>query len=286
MEDTISIRTPENVEISCRLAGYGTRFLAMMVDYLIIISLLIGLSITVWILRILFLPVSLFVGTGPMGLAMGFWILGFFIIVWGYFIGFEAKWGGQTPGKRLFGIRTRNDFGGGITFFQATIRNLLRTIDILPFGYFVGGMVMLCNARQKRLGDLVAGTIVIKEKKLDLPSPSPIIYNGENPLAQDPIMRKGIKERMRKEEKELLFELLRRANRIEFRERMKLMEEFSDHLSRRLNIEKPHYLSTERFLHQIADAITETKSPPLQQERQRPQPPLDRTGSQNPPSTL
>ena len=92
-----------------------------------------------------------------------------FCIVWGYFALFEAYWHGQTPGKRAMKVRVIKDSGRQITLFEALARNLMRVIDYLPSLYLVGVITMLCNKRNQRLGDLVAGTIVVHER-LDEPS--------------------------------------------------------------------------------------------------------------------
>ena len=93
-----------------------------------------------------------------------------FLLFWGYFSLFEAFWNGQTPGKRLVKIRVIKDSGRQITLFEALARNLLRVIDMLPpYLYFVGVISMLCNRQQKRLGDFVAGTIVVHERQSEQP---------------------------------------------------------------------------------------------------------------------
>ena len=90
--------------------------------------------------------------------------------IWGYSALFEAFWNGQTPGKRLFNIRVIKDSGRQITLFEALARNLLRVVDMFPPPvYFVGLVSMLCNRQQKRLGDFVAGTIVIHERASEQP---------------------------------------------------------------------------------------------------------------------
>jgi hypothetical protein len=91
-----------------------------------------------------------------------------FLLYWGYFSLFEAFWNGQTPGKRLLKIRVIKDSGRQVTFFEALARNLLRIVDLLFF-YLVGVVTMLCNRQQKRLGDFVAGTIVIHERTEEQP---------------------------------------------------------------------------------------------------------------------
>jgi hypothetical protein len=96
-------------------------------------------------------------------------VLFYFLLYWGYYSLFEAFWNGQTPGKRLLKIRVIKDSGRQITLFEALARNLIRVIDMLPSFYLVGVITMLCNKEQKRLGDLVAGTIVVHERSDEQP---------------------------------------------------------------------------------------------------------------------
>jgi uncharacterized RDD family membrane protein YckC len=86
-----------------------------------------------------------------------------FCIYWGYYAIFEALWKGQTPGKRWAGIRVIKDSGRPINAFEAIARNLVRFIDFLPGFYGVGVVTMLLNAKNRRLGDYVAGTLVVHE---------------------------------------------------------------------------------------------------------------------------
>ena len=82
---------------------------------------------------------------------------------------FEIAWKGQTPGKRVMHIRVVNDNGSYATALPLILRNLFRIVDFLPFFYLSGTVIMLLNKRRKRFGDLVAGTIVIKDEKKNLP---------------------------------------------------------------------------------------------------------------------
>src|SRR6267378_8041439 len=90
-------------------------------------------------------------------------ILGSFVIVFGYFWTSEAMWSGQTIGKKAFRLRAVGDRGEPLTFMQAGIRNIVRIVDFLPYGYGVGLIVMFINGKGKRLGDLAAGTLVVKD---------------------------------------------------------------------------------------------------------------------------
>src|SRR5216684_2943912 len=90
-------------------------------------------------------------------------LFGSFVVVFGYFWISEALFSGQTLGKRAFRLRVVGDRGEPLTWVQAGIRNVIRIVDFLPYGYGVGMVVLFANGRGKRLGDLAAGTIVVKD---------------------------------------------------------------------------------------------------------------------------
>jgi uncharacterized RDD family membrane protein YckC len=169
--DQLNIETPEQVDLRFPIAGIGSRFLAILADT----------ALQALALIVMFLVLALIVsaaphvrdtsnlsGTGAKWLVAGI-VLFYFLLYWGYFSLFEAFWNGQTPGKRLLKIRVIKDSGRQITLFEALARNLLRVIDMLPSFYLVGVITMLCNREQKRLGDLVAGTIVVHERSDEQP---------------------------------------------------------------------------------------------------------------------
>ncbi|MDZ7631478.1 MAG: stage II sporulation protein M [Gemmatimonadaceae bacterium] len=163
LDATLDVETPEQVIVSYTLAGIGTRGAAALID-LVLMLLLTG---TLWysaasLPRLL--PSMRDMGRG--GWVNAVIIIGQFLILWGYFVTFEALWDGQTPGKRLLGLRVVRNGGGGVDIGTSAARNLIRFIDFLPFGYFVGMISIIANQRNQRLGDLVAGTIVVRERLL------------------------------------------------------------------------------------------------------------------------
>lgn len=163
LDATLDVETPEQVVVSYTLAGIGTRGAAALIDLL----LMLVLTGTLWYAAAT-LPRLV---PGLRDMAGGGWvsvviIIGQFLILWGYFVAFEAVWDGQTPGKRLLGLRVVRHGGGGVDLGASAARNLIRFVDFLPFGYFVGMVSVIANARNQRLGDLVAGTIVVRERLL------------------------------------------------------------------------------------------------------------------------
>jgi uncharacterized RDD family membrane protein YckC len=164
--DEHGIDTPEQVELRFPLAGLGSRFLAGMVD------MLIQSAANLVLILVIVIAFSAGLKTGAldrMSDAAGKWfaagiIFIYFLLYWGYFSLFEAFRNGQTPGKRVMKIRVIKDSGRQITFFEALARNLLRVVDLLPGLYLVGVISILVTRQNKRLGDLVADTIVVHER--------------------------------------------------------------------------------------------------------------------------
>jgi uncharacterized RDD family membrane protein YckC len=161
--DELKIDTPEQISLELPLAGIGSRFLALGIDTLLQ-SILYTVGAFVFVFAIP-LTSGWFSFRGAWGPALG--ILFLFCIYWGYFAFFEVIWKGQTPGKRYAGIRVIKETGRPIDAFEAIGRNLLRAIDGLPGMYGVGLVCMMVNKQNRRLGDFVAGTVVVHEKLTD-----------------------------------------------------------------------------------------------------------------------
>jgi uncharacterized RDD family membrane protein YckC len=157
----IDITTPEHVHLKFKIAGIGSRATAQIIDWLIL-----GL------LNFTIFFISIKVNNSFLGDIGDFsnyiWaivIILFFLLTWGYFAFYEFFNSGRTIGKWLMGIRVIQDNGQTITFMSSFIRNLLRIVDFLPGMYFLGILMIFFHSKHKRIGDLVAGTIVIYERK-------------------------------------------------------------------------------------------------------------------------
>ncbi|MEH1843873.1 MAG: RDD family protein [Nostoc sp.] len=158
----ITFQTPESVELEFTLAGIGNRALALLIDYIVLtVTLLVFLLIWTIFSTQLFNFFEDFLTNAQ---SLGLWLLAiFFIIAFAiyisYFVFFETLWFGQTPGKRFAKIRVVRDDGRLIGLQQATLRALLRPFDET---LFIGAFLIMLGRREKRLGDLAAGTIVIQ----------------------------------------------------------------------------------------------------------------------------
>jgi uncharacterized RDD family membrane protein YckC len=170
LSDHYSFETPEQIDVSYAVAGIGSRFMAALVDSIIIAAALflilvpgtLGSSFLIGFVMRLF-------GRHATGNVVAFALAGTgflsFCVIAFYYVLLEAFWQGQTPGKRWLGIRVIRDGGYPISFSTSVIRNLIRIVDFLPFYYMIGIVVMFIDRKSRRLGDLAAGTIVVKEQK-------------------------------------------------------------------------------------------------------------------------
>jgi uncharacterized RDD family membrane protein YckC len=154
--DDLVISTPERVAFQYEIAGIGSRFLAQILDSLVITVILIAITILAASLGGLF-------GSGQLAILIEI-ILGFILLA-GYFLISEAAWNGQTLGKRAARLRVVGDHGEPLTLGQAAIRNLVRIVDFLPVFYAIGMLTLFINGRGKRLGDFAAGTLVVRDRE-------------------------------------------------------------------------------------------------------------------------
>jgi uncharacterized membrane protein SpoIIM required for sporulation/uncharacterized RDD family membrane protein YckC len=172
----LAIETPEHVVLEIELAGPGSRIAAALCDAAILAAVFIFLFIGSSVLS------ARAAAEGQWGTLVAVVVsLVVFLVIWGYFLLFEALNDGRTPGKRLMGIRVVMDTGHRLTFTAAAVRNLVRVADAQPlFTYLLGFGFVLFHPQNKRLGDIVAGTIVVRDRPGDLqlsmvpvPEPTP-----------------------------------------------------------------------------------------------------------------
>ena len=157
-----SVLTPERVSLQYDIAGIGSRGAAAIVDTVIqfvSVTVLAFGAFAAGVVGALF-GIS---GSALGSLMLGLFALAVFIVMAGYYMVFEILWNGQTPGKRLLGVRVMRENGYPIRPVDSVVRNLVRIVDWLPGMYGVGVLTMLLNKRSKRLGDFASGTIVVRE---------------------------------------------------------------------------------------------------------------------------
>src|SRR5439155_396459 len=152
-DSDLIVATPERVSFDYQVAGLATRGIAQLLDLLILAGILVGLYFAAFAIG----------AAGANTVAFLVAVIGSFVVIFGYFWACEAFWSGQTVGKKVFRLRAVGDRGEPMTFVQAGIRNVVRIVDFLPYAYGVGVVVLFINGKGKRLGDLAAGTIVVKD---------------------------------------------------------------------------------------------------------------------------
>jgi uncharacterized RDD family membrane protein YckC len=160
-DETLDIQTPENIAFGYQIAGIGSRFLATLLDT-ILVGLLQAVVILVLVLIMKAYDGSIFADQ------LSAWVIAIFGLIttlfyWGYYIFFEMLWNGQSPGKRWVGLRVIRSNGTPITLAESLIRNLARLVDFLPAAYGVGIITMFIDKQSRRLGDLAAGTLVVQD---------------------------------------------------------------------------------------------------------------------------
>lgn len=217
--NTLEIRTAEGVAFSLPLAGPFTRFLAKGIDFACI-------SAVNWMASMLIGGLA-HIGAG---LYTALMVLIFFISGLGYCILCEWLWRGQTVGKRLLGLRVMDERGLRLRFSQVAIRNLMRAVDAMPMFYAVGGCACVISRRCQRLGDYLAGTIVVRhvrEPELDVS----IIKEGKfNSFRHHPHIEARLRQRITPEEIAMVFEAVLRRDEFDPEARVVLFKELADHL--------------------------------------------------------
>ncbi|WP_025027227.1 RDD family protein [Caldalkalibacillus mannanilyticus] len=158
-QNKTSVVTPEHVQLQFKTAGIGSRVAAHVIDVLIIavISIVAYIALLVTILT--------YDGAEWIqGYIISIVLIALAILLVGYFIIMEYANGGQTVGKKVMGIRVIQENGQALTFLSSVLRNFFRIIDMLPSFYFLGGLVSFFHSKEKRIGDMIAGTIVVLDE--------------------------------------------------------------------------------------------------------------------------
>ncbi|HXD34304.1 MAG TPA: RDD family protein [Pyrinomonadaceae bacterium] len=185
-EETLVIETPERVPLHFALASIGNRFLACAVDHAIQV-------VTILIIAIAFMIIANFSSFGDRLSSAPKWVYAvsiviIFLLMTSYFAFFEWLWSGQTPGKRWLKLRVIREDGRPITFFEAAVRNLLRDFDIMPAPFYSIGLIsVFASSKDQRIGDMVAGTVVVREREAEAPAFAQVFASP----VSDPALRRS-----------------------------------------------------------------------------------------------
>lgn len=242
----LNIRTPEGVEFSMTLASMVSRTLAWSLDAIVIAA---GVMLTA--------KISSYVGLLSADAAGAFQMIAGFVIAVGYGIFMEWKWHGQTLGKRIFKITVVDVRGLPLSFGQIAIRNLLRWVDKLPLLYLVGGVVALLSRRNQRLGDLAAGTVVVRQVASAEPHIDTITTGKYNSFRDYPHLENRLRHALSPEELSLCVEALLRRQQLESESRVRLFDDLAATLAGRVRFpeEATARLSSEQYVRNAVDSI-------------------------------
>lgn len=228
-EDRIKIATPEGVELELVLAGAGSRAIAALLDFLIKALVFFAVLLLAWA-----------VGVHD-GIGVALLIILSFSLLFGYDVLFEVLASGRTPGKRWSGLRVVRDGGRPIGVGTSAVRNILRVIDILPGVYTVGLISIVLTVRNQRLGDLAAGSLVVRERhEFDAPGAMPTVPSADEVAAWDV-------SAVSPEELAMVRQFLARRGGIEARARRRVAGQLADRLRPKVG-GAPAELDAEAFL--------------------------------------
>ena len=169
MERSVDVRTGEAVAIRYELAGLGSRFLAVVVDMLAQLMIVSALLIALGLAASSLARIPLLGSKNAEAWLIAFAVVLLFLIFFGWFIIFETWWSGRTPGKRMLGLRVVRDGGFPLDLGAAVIRNLVRIVELFFGFYALAAISALISPENKRLGDLAAGTIVVRDRAEAIP---------------------------------------------------------------------------------------------------------------------
>ncbi len=215
---SLVIQTPEGCRFSLLLAGPITRFLAWLIDLFVVIA-------AVFTLQKVFGALVPLAGDVMVAALM----VAFFLIWFGYGIVLEWFWHGRTIGKKLFGLRVTDEQGLHLTFYQVALRNLLRLVDMLPMLYLAGGLACLLSRRCQRLGDLAAGTVVIRAPRIDRPDLTSLADERINSFRDYPHLEARLRQRISPAEARVALRSLLRRDELDPAARVALFEDIAGH---------------------------------------------------------
>jgi uncharacterized RDD family membrane protein YckC len=279
-DDEIDILSAENVSFAIEPAGLGSR---LTIQGLVITLMMMG---ALWFVNYITTALAA-AGKWMEAIGAALLILAGAILIYGYYFLFEWLWDGQTPGKRWLGLRTVQMNGLPITAWEALVRSILRTLDFLPFMYGIGGFIALLNPHNRRIGDLVAGTVVVRERHeatqqiLDIDAAADAFLaaqtagarsaevskkSPENSTAQtvEYSEERALLSKLTDEDRELLHQFLTRSKTqkgtLKGAARERLASSLAMRLAQRMNQPLPAPNQAEAFLEAVASAIRKVEN--------------------------
>lgn len=242
----LRLRTPEGAEFSYILASPVLRLGALAIDWGVIVSSwsLLGILINM-------------VGVFSSDLAGWCYVVSYFLLNTGYDIVCEHLWRGQTLGKRVMKLRVVDASGFSLRLGQIVARNLLRYVDMIPLGYFLGGLCSLLGRKAQRLGDIVAGTIVVWEAPVPVPDLSSYPESKYNSLRSHPHLVARLRQSVRPAQAQAAWLALRRRDQLDAEARTRLFGLMAQTLRNeaKVSAELTDGLSDEQFVRNVIEIL-------------------------------
>lgn len=246
----LRLQTPEGVTFAFPLASPLARLLARAIDTTAILVVWSGISV-----------VFAFLEVFNESLALGLAVASFFVLQQGYAMVLESRWQGQTLGKRVLGLRVLDQRGFPALTSQIIVRNLLRFVDVMPMAYLLGGAVMTSTRHLQRLGDIAAGTVVIRTERDRVPEARRVRPDRFNSLRRYPAAMARLRQTIRPAEARLAYRALLRRDEFEPEARLRLFAELAEYIQSLVPLpaEATENLSPEAFLRNVVDVLLEVR---------------------------
>ena len=246
----LDVRTPEGVTFSLPLASPVLRAIALTIDLLMVtvLSKLLQQVLETLVLLSADLAESLTL-LAQVGLVVGLLMF------------LEWLWGGRTPGKWLLGLRVVDERGLKLRSGQIVMRNLFRLIDMLPGFFLVGGVAAVLSRRCQRLGDLAAGTLVIRERKIAEPDLAALKMDAVNSLRDHPQLEARLRQKVSPVEARLALDALMRRNELDPDERLNVFHRIAEHFREAVEFpeEVVEGLSDEQYVRDVVETLYRKK---------------------------
>lgn len=240
-----AITTPERVTFHYEPAGLATRTMAWLIDQ----AIMLGLRVCV---------IIVLARLGELGFALVF--IAMLLIDLGYFTWFEWRWAGQTPGKRAMKIYVASATGSLLRGEDVLLRNLLRPVDNLPLMMTLGGIIAWLDPYGRRLGDLAAGTLVIRAAARQLPQAIFDANERENVFWSDAAIRNRILARVTRDERDFLMDLVQRRDQLASLPRHGLFQQALAYFQQRYNLPEQEHLTAEQAVLNVALVVRDPRS--------------------------
>lgn len=243
---TLKVRLPQGITFSLPLAGLVTRCFAFFVDMFIVIAVLSAVD------RILAMVVKVSQDFGT-----GLVILAYFAMWTLYGMLCEYYWQGQTIGKWLFGLRVIDAAGLQLQFHQVAIRNLVRSIDLLPILGLLGGLVMLSNRRMQRLGDLAGGTVVVRTRRARQPNIEGLARGRYNSFLTHQVLCARLRQRVPAPVGAVAVDALLRRDTLDDLPRLSLFDDLAEYFHSLVEFpaEDTEQLTSEQYVRNVVEVL-------------------------------